>query len=310
MNKKSVHIIGGIAGIVILAIIVSFLGIPSYYGYGSFATSSPEFAFRNEGVSSLVSQQKVLAEFDTSGEPLMENGIEDPTAGPVGGDIEQKIIRNGSLELLVDSITETLTDISEIAKRHGGFTQNSNAGEWSNGTRYGSSTIRVPFDSYDAAMAELKDGAIKVTSESSNAQDVTEQYTDLQAQLSVAREEEQAFVRLLDRSASVPDLLQVQRELSRVRTRIESLEGRIQYLDNQTALATITISLAEESSLTVPTKPFRPLASITDALQSLVVIGQGVVIVLIWAVILGIGIGVPVYALSRILRALYRRIKR
>ncbi|MEK7529850.1 MAG: DUF4349 domain-containing protein, partial [Patescibacteria group bacterium] len=156
----------------------------------------------------------------------------------------------------------------------------------------------------------LKDGAIKVTSESSNAQDVTEQYTDLQAQLSVAREEEQAFVRLLDRSASVPDLLQVQRELSRVRTRIESLEGRIQYLDNQTALATITISLAEESSLTVPTKPFRPLASITDALQSLVVIGQGVVIVLIWAVILGIGIGVPVYALSRILRALYRRIKR
>lgn len=305
MNKKSIHILVGIAGIIILAGIVRFFNFPPIFPvfYGDESASSPTSSFR-------VQDAKLVADFETSTESLAYGIIEDPTAGPIGGDIEQKIIRNGTLELVVDSITDSLTDIGEITKRHGGIVQQSNAGERANGTRYGTIVIRVPFEAYDAAVVELKAAAIKVTSETSNAQDVTEQYTDLQAQLKVAREEEQAFLRLLDRSASVSDLLQVQRELSQVRTRIESLQGRIQYLDNQTSLSTLTISLKEEATLNVPTKPFRPGSSITNALQSLVVIGQNIVIFLIWLVVLGIGIGVPAYVLYRMGRAVYRRVRK
>lgn len=301
MNKKSIHIIGGIAGIIVIVVVVGFLR--SRAGYSSID-------YGDEKASSFATSSRLVADFDTNAEALPYGIIEEPTAGPIGGDIEQKIIRNGSIELVVDSIADTLTNIGEIAKRHGGLVQQSNAGERANGTRYAAITIRVPFEAYDAAVVELKATAIKVTSETSNAQDVTEQYTDLQAQLKVAREEEQAFLRLLDRSASVSDLLQVQRELSQVRTRIESLQGRIQYLDNQTSLSTLTISLKEEATLNVPTKPFRPGSSITNALQSLVVIGQNVVIFLIWAVVLGIGIGVPAYVLYRIGRPVYRKLKK
>lgn len=305
MNKKSIHILVGIAGIIILAGIVRFFNFPPIFPvfYGDEGASSPTSTFRAQDA-------KLTADFETSAESLSYGIIEDPTAGPIGGDIEQKIIRNGTLELVVDSIADTLTNIGEIAKRHGGLVQQSNAGERANGTRYAAIAIRVPFEAYDAAVVELKSAAIKVTSETSNAQDVTEQYTDLQAQLKVAREEEQAFLRLLDRSASVSDLLQVQRELSQVRTRIESLQGRIQYLDNQTSLSTLTISLKEEAALNVPTKPFRPGSSITNALQSLVVIGQGAVTFLIWAIVLGVGIGIPAYVLYRIGRGVYRKFRK
>ncbi|OGL71444.1 hypothetical protein A3C17_03575 [Candidatus Uhrbacteria bacterium RIFCSPHIGHO2_02_FULL_53_13] len=306
MIKKTIHLIGAIAGAIVLLALVFTLNFRTMLNRMTSSSYAPDSIIASSTSKSGFVRGSMLIADEAASYEL----IEDPTAGPVGEGVEQKIIRNGSLEIIVESISSALTDIGAIAKRNGGFTQNSNAGERSDGTRYGSITVRVPFETYDAATADIKLTAIKVTSESSNAQDVTEQYTDLQAQLSVAHEEEQAYLRLLDRSGSVSDLLQVQRELSQVRTRIESLEGRIQYLDNQTSLATITVSLEEEASLNVPTKPFRPDTSITNALQSLVVIGQGVVTAAIWLVVLGIGIGIPVYAIYRIARAVYRKTKR
>ncbi len=233
--------------------------------------------------------------------------IEEPTAGPVGDDIEQRVIKNGSLSLIVESIPETLTSISATAEQHKGFTQNANAGERQDGVKYGSAIIRVPTENFNAAMADLKALAIHVREESVSADDVTEQYTDLQARLSAAKEEERAYLRLLDRAGSVADLLQVQRELSNVRARIESLQGQIQYLENQTDYSTISVSLEEEVVIQLPTKPFRPGSTFMRAVQMLVALAQWAVNAVIWLVVIGVGVGVPVGIVYVIVRKIRRR---
>ncbi|NQV11829.1 DUF4349 domain-containing protein, partial [Candidatus Uhrbacteria bacterium] len=218
---------------------------------------------------------------------------EPPRGGDTAVDVDQKIIQTGYLTLLVDKIAEAVPRISDVATTHGGFTQNSNSGEYPNGNRYGSLTIRVPAESYESSLRDIRALALKVVDESTNAQDVTEEYTDLESRLAVAQDEEQAYLALLDRTDSVSDLLQVQRELSNVRARIESLEGRIKYLGNQTELSTITISLEEEASISVPTKPYRFISTVKDAFRGAINIAQSIVTLLVWVVIVGTIIGVP-----------------
>ncbi len=218
----------------------------------------------------------------------------EPTAGKTAAEVDQKVIKTGAMTLLVDSIGDTLHKINEIAEQNEGFTQNSNSGDYPSGEKFGYTTIRVPADRYDSVMSLIRAEGLKTIDESTNAQDVTEQFTDLQARLGVAQNEELAYLALLNRAGSVSDLLQVQRELSNVRSRIESLEGQIQYMENQTSLSTISVSLQEEASLSIPTKPFRFMSTVRDAFHGAISLVQQIVVALVWIVIVGVIVGVPI----------------
>ncbi len=74
-------------------------------------------------------------------------------------------------------------------------------------------------------MAELRKLAVRVEQESTTSQDVTEQYTDLQARLNNAKATEKQYLALLDKAATVEDMLSIQDSLSRVRTEIEQIQG-------------------------------------------------------------------------------------
>jgi len=219
---------------------------------------------------------------------------EPQVAGETAATADQRIIKTGYVSLQIENVQSGIDTISSLAESLGGFVQSSNAGENSQGTRYGSITIRFPADQYTSALQQIRAVGVKVIDESTDAQDVTEQYTDLQARLGVARGEEQAYLALLNQSGSVSDLLSVQRELSNVRARIESLQGQIQYLENHTSYSTITVNLQETERVSLPTKPFQPGQTLAVALQSVVVVFQFLVEALIWIVILGIGVVLPI----------------
>jgi len=219
---------------------------------------------------------------------------EPPTAGETAATADQRVIKTGYVTLQVESVQTSIDTLSQLAETLGGFVQTSNAGENYDGTRYGFITMRFPADQYTAAMQQIRSAGIKVLDESTDAQDVTEQFTDLQARLNVAQGEEQAYLVLLNRSGSVSDLLSVQRELSNVRARIESLQGQIQYLDNHTSYSTISVTLQEREHVALPTKPFQPGETLSVALQSVVIVFQFLVEAIIWIVILGVGVALPI----------------
>ena len=130
---------------------------------------------------------------------------------------------------------------------------------------------------------------------------MTEQYSDLQAQLKNLRAEEEQYQKILEQATTVDDILKVTKQLSLVRSEIERIEGRIKYLENVTDYSTITVYLEEDVKVEVPTSEWRPFDNLktafsywVKALQWMldffvwVVIFLGPAIVIIWLIVWGV----------------------
>lgn len=112
-------------------------------------------------------------------------------------------------------------------------------------------TMRLPAASL--AEVEVRVGALgRLVSQSSNESDVTQKHVDLSARLANSQAEEVRLRGLLARAGTVSDLLQVERELSRVQGDVESMQAQLAYLDSQIAMATLTVSLDEPGPIVRP----------------------------------------------------------
>ncbi|MCK9378962.1 MAG: DUF4349 domain-containing protein [Candidatus Moranbacteria bacterium] len=183
---------------------------------------------------------------------------------------DKKVIKNGSLSLNVKKTDEAVDQITQIASSMGGEVFSTNFYERVKGLRSGTIVVKVPGKDFEKAIAEMKKVATQVINEYTSGQDVTEQYVDLQAQLKNKQAEEQTFVSLLDRSGKLEDVLAVTREISRVRGEIERLQGKIKYLESQTDMATITVSLSEDVELAPVGSGWRPGQVFKQSVQDLV----------------------------------------
>jgi hypothetical protein len=154
----------------------------------------------------------------------------------------------------------------------------------------GTVTIRVPAESFDTAMDEIKSLAIEVERENVSTQDVTEEYTDLSARLRNLEATEEELLALLtevrERTRQAEDVLAVHRELTDIRGQIEQIQGRMQYLARMTALATINVELVpEEIEEPIIQEGWQPLRTLRDASRALVDAGQFFVDAAIWLIV-------------------------
>lgn len=156
--------------------------------------------------------------------------------------VDRKIIYNAQVSLEVKDATDSLEAIAEIAERQGGFVANSTF-RYEGERKVASVTIRVPALVYQATLAELRRLAIKVEEEGSKSQDVTEEYTDLNAQLGNLEATEDRYLELLKRAQTIDEILKVQARISETRREIDRIKGRMNYLERTSDMASITISL-------------------------------------------------------------------
>ncbi|MDO8582245.1 MAG: DUF4349 domain-containing protein, partial [bacterium] len=121
-------------------------------------------------------------------------------------------------------------------------------------------------------------------------EDVTEEYSDSQVQLRNFEAEETQFLKILETAKTIQETLDVTREISRVRGNIDRLKGRMQYLEKNVAMATITINLAtDEASLPVieQQNQWRPLVVVKNALRGVLATFKALSYLIIWVVIFG-----------------------
>ena len=228
---------------------------------------------------------------------------------------QRKIAKNGSLSMRVNDLDQAIIKITAIVQVAGGEVYSSDI--YVNGqrktARSGIVTIKVPADKFEKVMEELKGIASQLLSQSTSTDDIAEAYTDLEAQLKNKQAEEAAFVKILDRSSKIDDVLAVTKEISRVRGEIERLEARKRLFDSQTTLSTITISLAEDSKITSPTNDWRPLQVLKDSVRTLIENTQTAVDKLIYWVIVklpGLLVTLAIIFLGyKISKKAYQRIK-
>lgn len=273
----------------IIGIVALVWWVAQYFtGVGPvYTTSSDEFYARTLMVDSSASFAGGFAEkaIMPGGELLRDEAI--------AAEIDQKIIKTGDLSLIVLDVEQSADVVKALAVEKGGYVQSSSVSEHEDGTLSGYVIIRVPADQFDTSVEALKAEALVVEEELVSTQDVTEQYIDLSARLKNAQVQETRYVEILNVATTVEEILQIENALANVRGTIESLTGQIQYLDSQTDFSTITVNLDEEPVITVGGKEFRPGTTVKLAAQAVVSLAQWLVQAIIWIVIVGVGIGVP-----------------
>ena len=168
--------------------------------------------------------------------------------------VERKIIRNAQLTVEHDAPAEAARRIASIAESRGGFVVTSESrqlGGHGGGKPSEVVTVelRVPSAQFDSVIAEILNAGGQVVEEKKTGQDVTEEYIDLEARIRTQKELEAQFLVIMKSANKVSDALEVQTELSNVRTEIERLEGRRRFLENQTSLSTIKVTLRPPAPL-------------------------------------------------------------
>jgi chitodextrinase len=159
-------------------------------------------------------------------------------------DIQRMIVRTSNITLVVSDIATALDRIAKLAEDSQGFVVSSN--QWkANGALLGTITIRVPAGEFDNAMSTLRGMADEVTSENTSAQDVTEEYTDLNSTLTNLQATEAQLLEIMKKAVTVDDILAVQTQLTDVQGQIETTKGRMQYLEQTSATSLISVSLTQ-----------------------------------------------------------------
>ncbi len=217
-------------------------------------------------------------------------GVLPPTAE------ERMIIRNGDMSLVVEDVTRARDEITQLAVRLGGWVVSSRISGEEEELR-GWISIRVPDETFDQAFAELRGLAVRVTSESTSTQDITEEYIDLQSRLKNAEATESQYLALLEKAEAVEDILRIYEVLSWQRYEIEQIKGRIQYLERISAMSLISIELRPAVTVAPLVRPgWSAREVLKSAVRGLVIFGQGLgtmaigaaIFSPIWGTILGI----------------------
>ncbi|HEY75808.1 MAG TPA: DUF4349 domain-containing protein [Thermoflexia bacterium] len=252
----------------------------------------------------------VLAEEGAPVPGMYEAGA-DAQAASVAANVERLVIRTADLDLIVPDTEEALDQIQALAEELGGYVVSLNTYQYQEGVQ-ASVTFRVPAESFGIALDRLRDLATIVRRESISGQDVTEEYVDLQSRLRHLQAKEEQLLEFLDQAEDTEAVMQVYAELSRTQEEIELVRGRMQYLENQAALATITVSLTpDELAQPLEVGGWNLPGTIRNALELLLNVLEFTIKALIYLVIVGLPtllvVAAPIVGLVLLVRWLIRR---
>ncbi len=230
--------------------------------------------------------------------------------------IERKIIYHASLQLIVKDTTATLEQIRLLTEEMGGFVAESNMWRDQDHQR-ASLTVRVPAETLDVALEKYRALAVDVESQRVGSQDVTEEYVDLEARLKNEQRTERELQELLETRSErgkTEDILEVHRELSRVRSQIEQIQGRMKYLENLSAMATVEIGLMPDALVQpVVVGGWQPQGTARDAvrllLRALQFLADAAIVFFLLILPVALIIAIPIVVLVLLVRAIWRRRK-
>jgi hypothetical protein len=182
----------------------------------------------------------------TPAESTAESSEDSPstTAGPTAN---RKLVRNATAELEVASFEDAVQKITGFAAEEKGYVSTSSSEKQENGKLRGEVVVKVLPDNLDKFLLKLR-GLGELKNQALTTEDVTKAYFDTESRMKNARLMEQRLIEILKtKSKDVADLLEVEKELGRVREEIETMQGELKFMDSQVQFATVTIQLSEKN---------------------------------------------------------------
>ena len=204
--------------------------------------------------------------------------VEPQGDNPFPGNEETRIQLNASLSLKVKNLDQDVKRIQNMVSHYSARVTNSNSGRAE--LPYVNMTILVPRSSFNDLLTDIKQIGESVTNENIQSTDVTEQFIDIEAKLNVMKKTEDRFIELMSDTHSIEEIIQVEKELMRIRGDIDSLEGRINYLSKTTENSIIDLHMTQEAS--IAGSRWNPKDSLNDSIRFLVSFLKHLADLVIW----------------------------
>ncbi len=278
------------------------------------ATEAPaqaydEFAAQGQSVVTVPEGESAVPGF--AAQPLPTNAAYE-IANP-SGDLtvversNRMIVKNADIRLRVDDTNIAIDRALQVVGDAGGYIVSSQVwyqDYYGNNLKYASITIGVPVEEFENVMRRLRGLAVDVLDENASGEDVTDQYVDLQSQLTNLEATRARIQEFLKDAKNVDEALRVNQELANIEAQIEQIKGRMNYLNDRSAFSTITINLEPEFPVLTPTPtstpkptatpvPWKPADTFNEAKGTVTVVYQGIANFLIWLVVVILPIVLP-----------------
>ncbi|MBM4352201.1 MAG: DUF4349 domain-containing protein [Deltaproteobacteria bacterium] len=223
------------------------------------------------------------------------------------------LVKTGALTLIVGEAGKAQEKLAELVTKYDGYVAGKQAEAWIPHARYLAPsevrqmtyTLKIPADRFDEFVGEVKTIG-SYTNESMNIEDVTFEYVDLDARLSNQKKVEQRLLGHLETSArELKDIVEVERELARVREQIETLTAQFKVLQDRVAFSTLTLTISVQADFVPPVERtyFQELGDkFMDSLKALgdaIKVGSILALAALpWLLVLG-GLGYGLLRLAR-----------
>jgi hypothetical protein len=185
-----------------------------------------------------------LAEFNTAGE---EGKLASKTAEPKKAESTRKIIYTANVDLAVEEFAGIPAQVKKLVKQYGGYIAGNSLSAESGSNRSGRWTLRIPADDFEAFMEGAKSLG-EIMQYQVDSREVTAEYFDIQAWIKnkqIERDRLQTLLKENERVAKLKDVLEIERELSRVQGEIERFQGRLRQFDNLVSLTTVHLNIQQ-----------------------------------------------------------------
>ena len=210
------------------------------YSEEASATSAQRYTAAADEDAAAATSEMVVQQ-----EPATDPAEPDPSNQSAAPD-NRKLVRNAQVELEVVKFDDAVQKITAFAAEDRGYIATSSSEKQANGKLRGQVIAKVVPENLDRFLSKLR-GLGELKNQTLGTEDVTKQYFDTDSRLNSARVMEARLIDILKtKTGKVADLLEVERELGRVRAQIEEMQGALKYMDAQIQFATVTITLAEK----------------------------------------------------------------
>jgi hypothetical protein len=169
-----------------------------------------------------------------------------PTSANKVEQVERKLIKDGRVEFETESIKSTRKTVFKAVDKYKGYISSDQEYK-SPGRSSNTIVIRVPAKDFDNLLNDATSGVDKFESKEINVKDVTEEFLDIQARLKTKKELESRFLDLLKQAKTVTEILEIEKQIGELRSDIESIEGRLKYLEDQVSLSTLTMTFYQSN---------------------------------------------------------------
>ena len=215
--------------------------------------------------------------------PREEVVYKETGAGALPSTEERMIVRTGEMSLVVEAVVDAQDEIAQLAVRLDGYVVSTRISGEEQDMR-GWISIRVPAERFEQALTELRELAVRVTSESTDSRDVTEEYVDLESRLKNAEATESQYQALL-KKAGVEDTIRIYELLHQVGREIEQIKGQMQYLEQTSSMSLISVRLEPEATAKPLVRAgWSALEALKSAVRGIVIFGQWLFYVGVWLI--------------------------